>query len=517
MARLKDKSKISRNLLAVLILVVVSFGIYANSLQGDFVWDDTELFIKNYDRWQWNNLKELLTVQDNLFGSNDNGFYRPLPNLTFLLDRYIWGRQPFGFHLTNIVFHVLSTITVFFLARVLLASFYAGLAAGLIFAVHPIHTEVVAWINGRNNVLSSLFYLISFYFYIRHRDTDSRKFYAVSLAALAASLFSKEYAVTLPFLMLLYEISYSSPFPVRKVFLYKLGRTWFGYFFIFAGYAVIRSMVLSGGPPINLHLQSLGIRLFNVPKILLAYIKLLILPLNLNILHPVSFVWPSFSFRFLSPIIITVILLLLWWHTFRRSKAVFLGFGWIVVTLLPVLNIIPIPNVDSLVAERYLYLPSVGLCILAASFFSWLSGINRLPASRLMRYLAASLFLLFIEVYAFQTLQRNLVWRNELTLWRDTVGKSPGNFKVRCNLSIALHGAGRYDEALEHIREAVRLNPGHDTPHFIMGYILYNKGRFAHALNALEKALEINPRHADARVLSEHIKIILKRLEKGGK
>ena len=185
------KPIVSKDLLIVLILVTVSFGVYANSLRGDFVWDDVALFIEHADLWKWSNLKQLLTSQDNLFGKNDNAFYRPLPNLTFLLDYTIWDQNPFGFHLTNIVFHVLSTITVFFIAGELFGGLYVGVATGLLFATHPIHTEVVAWVNGRNNVISGLFYLLSFYFYVRYRNRNEIGIFILSLLSFALSLFSR--------------------------------------------------------------------------------------------------------------------------------------------------------------------------------------------------------------------------------------------------------------------------------------------------------------------------------------
>ena len=170
----KKLTAVSKDFWVVSILIVVCFGIYANTIQNDFVWDDRTLFIVNHDRWQWKNIKDLLSSPDNLFGANDNRFYRPLPNITYLIDRYLWGRNASGYHLFNILFHTLSTITVFYIAQCLLGNFYASVATGLLFAVHPIHTEVVAWVNGRNNAIAGFFYLLTFFNYIRYRSLKIR-------------------------------------------------------------------------------------------------------------------------------------------------------------------------------------------------------------------------------------------------------------------------------------------------------------------------------------------------------
>ncbi|MBW1696895.1 MAG: hypothetical protein JRH18_07975 [Deltaproteobacteria bacterium] len=115
------------------------------------------------------------------------------------------------------------------------------------------------------------------------------------------------------------------------------------------------------------------------------------------------------------------------------------------------------------------------------------------------------------EVYGFETAKRNLAWRNELTLWLDTVKKSPGSFMVRTNLSIALHAAGRSNEALKQAHEAIALNPHHDTPHFVLGVIMYETGLVEQSRYALEKTLQINPGHSDAIHLLGKIKICQER------
>jgi len=490
---------VSKNFIAISILIVLSFGIYANSLQNGFVWDDTHLFIDNFHRWDWRNLKQLLMGQDDLFGVTTAPFYRPLPNLTFLLDRYLWGRQAFGFHLSNIIFHVFCTIAVFFTSRMLLNSLLGGFISGLIFAVHPIHTEVVAWINGRNNAIAGLFYVLAFYYYMRYRHSNRLSLYALSVVSFAFSLLSKEYAVTLPIMLILYEISY----PRRqenhgsKSSINEIGRLCAPYLLTFAVYLWVRSIVLPGHGAVDLQWDTFYFRLLTVPKVIFAYLKQLAFPTHLNAFHTGTRVGSPNDPEFVLQSAAIAFLLCLWVISLKKSFPVFMCLSWFLVTSLPVLNVLPLPNNNKFIAERYMYIPSVGFSMITAWLFMKLLG-TRNRYKPLGRYGAVFLLLLLVEFFGFETLKRNWIWHSNLMLWQDTVQKSPDSYMVRCNLSIALYKKGRKDEALAEIAEAVRLNPFDANPYFIHGVMLYEKGNFSQSLTALENALAINPEHPHA-------------------
>ena len=479
------------------ILIVVCFGIYANTIQNDFVWDDRTLFIVNYDRWQWKNIKELISRPDNLFGVNENPFYRPLPNLTYLIDRYIWGRNASGYHLFNILFHTFSTITVFYVARSLLGNFYASAATSLLFAVHPIHTEVVAWVNGRNNAIAGFFYLLAFYNYIRYRTLGFKKALLFSLIAFTCSLFSKEYALTFPIVMLLYELSYAKNRFKFGSLLTHMAKLWLPYLLLIILFLFIRSLLLPTFGAIPLHMDMLFERILTVPKTVLLYLRFLILPLGLTPLHDISFIEHPWNFAFIFPFLALTTILLFWLTRYHKSNTVFFGMGWIFITLMPVMNIIPLSNTTTFFAERYLYLPCFGFCLLVGNLLMTFFKSKDRPIKPRV-YVAIFLLVVTVEAFGFETVKRNLVWRNELTLWKDAVIKSPNSFMVRTNLALALFEKGRVDDAHKEINEAIRLFPNHDTPYYILGVILYDKGSFDKSIKALDKTLQINPRHTDA-------------------
>jgi len=500
----KKLSAVSKNFWVVSILIVLCFGIYANTIQNDFVWDDRTLFIVNYNQWQWKNIKELISRPDNLFGVNENPYYRPLPNLTYLIDRYIWGRNASGYHLFNILFHTLSTITVFYIAQSLLGNFYTSAATCLLFAVHPIHTEVVAWVNGRNNAIAGFFYLLAFYNYIRYRTLEFKSALLFSLIAFACSLFSKEYALTFPIIMLLYEISYQQNRLKTAPLLTHMTRLWLPYFLIIIFFLFIRSLSLPSLGSIPLHMDMLFERILTVPKTVLLYLRLLILPLGLTPFHDISFIEHPWNFEFIFQFLALTTILLFWIKSYRKSIPLFFGIGWILVTLMPVLNIIPLSNTTTFFAERYLYLPCFGFCLLVGNLLiTFFKSGDRPKKSRV--YVAIFLLVVTVEAFGFETIKRNLIWRNELTLWKDAEIKSPNSFMVRTNLALALFEKGRLNEAHKKIKEAIGLFPYHDTPYYILGVILYYKGSFDKSIEALDKTLQMNPHHTGATNLLEAI------------
>ena len=496
---------ISKDFWVVSILILVCFSIYANSIQNDFVWDDRTLFVSNYDQWQWHNIKALLLRPDNLFGANDNRFYRPLPNITFLIDRSLWGRNASGYHLFNILFHTLSTITVYYIARNLFGGFYPGAATALLFAVHPIHTEVVTWINGRNNTISGFFYLLTFYYYIRFRRKKTKSALVVSLIAFLCSLLSKEYALTLPLIILLYEISYGENRLKTGAFLSRMTMLCLPYFLIIILFLFVRSLALPSLGSVPMYMEMLPLRILTVPKIVLRYLRLLLLPYDLTVFHDVQFTNSPWRAIFIFQLLALAAIIYGWMQSYRKPVPIFFGMGWFLVTLTPVLNIIPLSNTTTFFAERYLYIPCFGFCLSVVSLSMIVLKLDDRPSKSRM-LVAALLLLAAIEIYGFETVKRNLIWRNEVTLWEDASIKSPNSFIVRTNFALAQFEKGNVDAAHKEINEAIRLFPHHDTPHFISAVILYHKGSFDEAEKALEKTLQLNPRHSDAKQLLSKIR-----------
>src|SRR5215471_6415667 len=181
-------------ILIVSALAAVVIACYANSLGNGFVFDDLFL-IPGYSR-SWNFSQWLAT----LFES-----YRPVRNASYAIDFLIWGRRPFGFHLTNVLIHAVNSIMVFFLVRRIAQKERIAMVAALIFAVHPIQTDAVSYISGRRDILFTLFYISAFHSYLKYREQGSKRFFVLFLGFWALSLMSKEMAVSLPLIIFIWN------------------------------------------------------------------------------------------------------------------------------------------------------------------------------------------------------------------------------------------------------------------------------------------------------------------------
>ena len=429
------------------LLVVLSFLAYGNTLKGDFVWDDRALFVEHYDQWQWANLKKLLTSQDNLFGDRYTGYYRPFPNLTFLADRYLWERNPAGYHLTNIVFHVLTVLVVYWMAFILFARPGGAFLAALCFAWHPINTECVAWINGRNNIIAACFYVLSFNLYLRSRQREmaGRFYWGLSLLAYTLSLLSKEYALTLPILIAGYE--FISDIRQFKDRLWRVLARTAPYVLVIIAYFVVRSMVLPAFGVKSMHWESLWARVLTVPKIFALYLKLLALPTDLTVHYETQLIQSVGDplFWVVLGIALAYVTALVWLYSFHKRYCV--PLLWIAVTLLPVLNLIPLSDDNRFMAERYLYLPCVGFSVIIGQVLATLWQILKRQETRWAGVAALVSGCLLFQWYFFGTLNRNLTWRNEIRLWRATVSGAPEWFQPYFNLGVAYRNAEEYAKA----------------------------------------------------------------------
>lgn len=526
-----------KQLLLVAALVGTSFLVYANTFEGGFVWDDRALFVENYSAWQWENLKQLLTSQDNLFGDRYTGYYRPFPNLTFLLDRQIWDLNPSGYHLTNIIIHILTTLCVYWMAAMLFHNRGAAFFGGLCFALHPVHAEDIAWINGRNNALSTLFFILSFIFYLKHarKDKPSPQYYTLSLLAFLFSLLSKEYALAFPFLLALYECIVQHGSAKERFF--RTANRIFPYLIIILTYLAIRSMVLPAHGIKYMNWDTFLPRVLTLPKTFAVYLRLLLFPVDLTVHYETELITSALSPLFWVTLAISLCYISLLYYTYHGFRTSFLALAWIMLTLTPVLNIVPLSDKGTFIAERYLYLPSIGFCIivgwlLARPWCAWRSSMQR-PLNVLL--LLFGCFLL--QWYLFGTLNRNLEWRNEISLWREATVQTHSSYIPYFNLAVAYRDAeyytaavgmfdkaywtasspedrglvlgniaylfyitGQYDRAGLLLKEAVSVSPQNPGIYNLMGNLYFAENDLAEALGNYEKAVNLDPKGKDPLV-----------------
>jgi tetratricopeptide (TPR) repeat protein len=498
----------------------VALAVYLGTLAAGFVWDDRFQIVQNPVIKDLRFVPRFFTtgVWTLISPDHPTNYYRPLQFVSYLGTYQLFGLSAPAFHLVNVVLNVLVTLMVYAVARRLFRRDDVALTTGLLFAVHPAHTEAVAWLASVPELLMCLFYLLAFYSYVRAGAAGdaAARWRLASLVAFALALLSKEMALTLPLLLVLQEHG------VARSGLRQGVRRYAAYFAVAGAYLGLRTWALGGLAPVE-KLADMTLSRFVLSDIVLMgqYWWTLVVPVKLNAFH--VFV-PSDSVldgRVLLAAGTLAALGVLMVGLARAGSALWLPIAWVVVTLLPVLYIKGVGA--NVFAERYLYLPSVGFSLaLAAAFHALTRKLSR-PLARAARG-ALALLLVLLSI---QTVRRAEVWKDEIALFTDTLARSPSVYPIRNFLGIALLEEGRLsqareqfvanqtldpdneqgfrneaavdlkegrlDEAATAYRRAVQRKPDDPSLHQDLGVVLLRKGDRGGAIPEFEEALRLNP------------------------
>ena len=501
-------------------LAVLAVAVYANATANGFALDDQFIIVDNPRVHGTDRLGDVLTEPYWPDSPDRLGLYRPLTAATYAVEWELWGGDPLPFHLTNILLHALATLLVFFLAAAISGARGAAVGAA-VFAVHPVHVEAVANVVGRAELMASVFVLAAAVLYLRGGLGRSRARLWGGAAVLALlyllGLLSKEIAVTLPGLLLVLEAGRRSrtpdthpqeaAVPDRAAGVLAAAGRAVGRWPVFASlvmglgvYLGIRTAVLGTavGNDAAGYLQVLGPaeRVMTAVAIWPEYLRLMLFPLELaadyspGVLMPVE----SFGPRVLAGLLVGALLVLAVAYTWRRARGVAVGILFFAVAVLPVSNLI-IP-VGILLAERTLYLPSVGLALAAAGAWGWLEArrVEWRPAA-----IGAAVVLLTLA--SARTWTRTPTWGSTGTVMTTLARDHPESFRVQWLLASQLQQQGRLDQALQRYRRAVQLEPTHYRLRVQYGLALMEARRFREAADALRTARDAVPENVDAHIL----------------
>jgi len=494
-----------KQFLPIVLPVALGMVVYLNSLSNGFVFDDMYTIVHN------EHIKDLSKNLPAFFNldyfniARTEVSYRPVATLSYFLIYALFGLSPLAFHLTSLLLHIFNVIAVYVLVQLLLNEKKFSLIAALVFACHPVLTETVNCISYNEDLLATFFYLLALVLYIKataNENSFHRPIYFFSLVFFLVALLSKEMAVTLPAIILLYDftlrptdgtgggIKQVAGIIDRQKFYY------IGFILVASFYLLLRFKFLVN-PEGGFSYSRAGLfeRILFLPDLLFDYIKLVWVPLNLNAEY--SFAYPQ-RFLELSNLLALIVILAITigsYFIYPRSKGIFFGIWWFFITLLPVSNLIEIHNP---IAERYLYLPLVGFCIIISILINeaprrWALSPSKKPA--LLKYSILIALLLF---YSLVTVSRNPVWKDNFSVWANTVEKSPDNPIVHGGLGLAYQERGFLDEAIDEFKKAIALSPRMDKNYYNLGRAYQEKGRFEAAVAAYKKTVELNPAYIDA-------------------
>jgi tetratricopeptide (TPR) repeat protein len=495
-------------LLPVLLVVLVSCAVYSRALSNGFVYDDDAQVVENFWIRDFSFLPKLfLTDVWKFYGEGTSNYYRPIMHVVYMINYHVFGLAAWGFHLVNILFHASVSIMVFLISSKLLGTsgshpsgspssrgevgrlFTPQLIAALLFAVHPINTEAVTWIAGLPELTFAFFYLLSLYLYMGGKDDGSPS--ATTLLFSAASFFiaalSKETALTLPIVLLVYD----SVFQKGRVLLVDRLRRYAPYLAVVGLYFAMRLNALETFAPLRRHTDlSVYQYVINVFPLFSQYLGKLLLPVNLSayyVLHPIAALLTT---RGIFSLVATAAFAGAMLLAARKSRVAFFGLALIVIPLLPVLYI---PGLgENSFTERYLYVPSAG--------FSLLIGLGILKATQKpgRRWAVVSAFCFILCLYTVGTVLRIPVWRDDYSLWADTLPKAPDGAIPQSLMGDVFLFSGQNDRAVEQYKAALRLKPNLVIAHTNIAVVYKNMGLIDQAIQELQTAIELNPSSAVA-------------------
>jgi protein O-mannosyl-transferase len=554
---------IEHKILVPLFLFLLSFGVFVPSLKNGFVWDD-HMLIK--ERYQSRDIVNMISgkIIPHIRETGRGYHYRPILHSSLAMDNRLWGHNPGGYHLSNIILYSISTVLFYFLALIVLGEFRINgkeniaFLSSLLFALFPMHVEAVSFISGRMDLLCGIFFFLAFIFHV----ISYRKLWFLILTAISfyLSLLSKEIAVVFPIVVLGFDIisrRFKSPSNIFRYFVYAALLILYFYLRARAYETVPELPALLKPPaealpptevvqkPIHWVYQALEVlRVFLSSY--LFYIKKLFFPYDLNAF--IATVPMGFYHLISSILVILLLCFISLISILKRGGIIAFSIYWVFVNLGPV-SLVPIFVIAMApLAERYLYIPSAGYCLLI--------GYLILEGARLINVKKMGWVLGFILclTYLFFSIDRQRVWKDDLALWEDASKKSPYHAIPHANYAEALTIAGKDDEAIREylialkpsvkvskseraiianklvsvylkkedyedaekwLHKALNYDSEYVSTYYNLGYLYFMKGQLRNSASDhrlaekyLKKALEIEPRNREVHILLSYVYLI---------
>lgn len=502
----------------LIIIILVTLLAYVNILQNGFAWDDRDFFLEWPQIKNTNSLPAYLSLPDLLKGDlplEHRGVYRPIRSIYYLVSFAVWKENPLGYHIQALIVHTLIVLVIYLITELITKKRPLALIVALLFATHPIHTEAVTYTAASMDTLGILFFFLSFYLYLKiKKERYKKRIYLItSLIYASLAFLTYEMTLVLPLLIVLYDfcankLSFKKIIP--KINTYK------NYFFLLFGYILIRFVILQIGN----RADYLGIgwavaanqARVGIPEILRDYLSWLIWPSGLTISHDVStqlllkfldllnrvdptgrLVNLSASISFLFPILYVLAGITLIYFCFKKYPWIFFGIVWVIISLVPVFNIIP---QGETLAERFLYISSFGFTLLLGSaFYYGLSTLKKNKNYRPLMYMLLAILPIFIAFYTYQTILRNQDWKDEKTIWLSAIKLHPDQPRPYKVLAMIYDREGQYDQAINLYKTTMDLTESDATLNSSLGLIYAKKGDINNAKIQYQKALAINPKY----------------------
>ena len=501
----------------ILLISLFCFMAYANSLGGDFVFDDTDQVVENQNIRSWDNLGTAFTTH--VWAFRDRSvtldtppplpYYRPLFTVMLTIEYQLFGLWPQGWHLVSLLLHILCAVGVFYVILRMSRRNLLALFAAIIFAVHPVHSESVSWISGMTDPLFGVFFLASFSLYLKAREQGKegavdRRVFMLSLAMFVLAAFAKETALSLVILIFGYELIETSANRGNRLLSAAKRALPFAaaaLIYLIPRYLVLGDMMWKNPQAPD---RPLAYTVLTLPFVICSYIAHLIWPVGLSVTYNTHFVTNVTSPRFLLPAAaLGLALAALVVYRKKIGREVWRGLLLIFVALLPVLNLGQVSQEEYLVFDHYLYISVAGLGYLLAaglfkaSAFGSKGMQTQVPEPSRPAYAVASFFVIVLALTVVAAFE-NRSWADSYSLWSNVARIRPEYWAAHYNTGLALLDAKRFDEAHSSLERAVGLKPDEPSVLAALGRSYDGKGEISNAVASFKRALEINPEMFEA-------------------
>ncbi len=498
---MEQKTKKQHIFLIYLALAAATFAAFEPVLHNDFVGYDDPYYVTDNP-----NVNAGITRQSIIYAltTPHGAIWNPVTTLSHILDCQLFGLNPFWHHLTSLVLHTASTLLLFAILKRMTGAVWPSAFVAAAFALHPLRVESVAWVSSRKDVLSVFFWMLTMWAYVRYTEHPGIRRYLPVFLFLWLGLLAKPMLLTLPFVLLLLDYWPQGRFqrPTKKTTLRLIAEK-LPLFALVALVGLIAYIVPQSEEALELtETLPFSARVSNALVAYIAYIGKIFFPANLAVLYPhprnTLPVWqPTASLLLLAVISAAVF--------YKASKRRYLPIGWLwyLGTLVPVIGLVQLGH--QAIADRYTYLPSIGIFIIVAWGTAELLARSRLPKA--VPVISAAAVLVILSAC---TRVQARYWQDSLTLYERTLAVTSNNYIMHYNYANALLRAGRYDEALIHFKKAVQINPQYFDAHNGIGRVLLEQERTDEAITRFAEILRLEPRYYKA-----HYNIALALTQKG--
>ena len=475
----------------LLLLSLLTFVLYIGTLSFQFVWDDRPQIVNNPLIRTWSAVPRAFVSDLWYHATRNQLYYRPLFTTWSTLNYSLFELKPWGWHLGAIIAHILAVIAVFVLARKLGLEYWTAALSALLFAVHPVHIECVAWVSAASDSLVTFFFALSFAAFLNSRNSEEGNWtgwWLASLFLLACALLTKEMGVTLCLMVAVYVWLFPRPGASSKLTQGIVAAL--PYAIVTLAYVFLRRFALHHVAGTFDPAHGVSDMTLTWPLVVYKYLRILVLPVGLTGLYYDPYVQSAASSRFWLPVIVLAAVAAGIWYWTRRTGdriVAFVGL-WMIVTLIPALYLRNFSNGD-FVRDRYVYLSSIGFVMLLAKLIRLLPGLNKVNSAAVQALATSALVL----AYCVGTYAQQVYWGSELLVFARGNALYPNSPYAAVGFAKELSRRGSYDRAIRLMTDAIQENPDLVPAYFFLAEAYTKAGDKEKARTALEKYIEILP------------------------